>query len=49
MFDLHCPAGPVPLRENYGFSRREIAMIEGALTESLAALCDAWEVIHGIR
>jgi hypothetical protein len=24
VFNLNCPAGPVELRENYGFSRREI-------------------------
>ena len=28
VFNLNCPAGPVELRENYGFSRREIGQIE---------------------
>jgi uncharacterized protein DUF4160 len=48
LFNLNCPHGPVELRENYGFSRREIAEIAGILTASLALLCDAWEHIHGI-
>ena len=48
VFDLNCPGGPVAPRENYGFSRRDIAMIEAALTASLGQLCLAWEQIHGI-
>jgi hypothetical protein len=48
VFDLNCPDGPVVLRENYGFSRRDIAMIEAALMESLDQLCLAWEQIHGL-
>ena len=32
MFNLDCWAGPVDLRENYGFSGREIARIESGLT-----------------
>lgn len=47
VFNLHCPAGPVELRENYGFSRREIGDIERALADDLEALCAAWENIHG--
>jgi len=49
VFDLHCPAGPPELRENYGFSRRESATIESNLTASLSLLCQAWEGIHGIE
>ncbi len=30
VFNLNCPAGPVELRENYGFSRREFVRIENA-------------------
>jgi hypothetical protein len=48
VFNLGCPAGPVSLRENYGFSRRDIARIQDLLLENLAALCQAWEGIHGI-
>ncbi|HXJ91738.1 MAG TPA: DUF4160 domain-containing protein [Terriglobia bacterium] len=32
VFNLDCWAGPVDLRENYGFSGREIARIESGLT-----------------
>ena len=48
VFNLNCAAGPVELRENYGFLRREIRQIEGAMTERLADLCAAWEKIHGM-
>lgn len=47
VFNLHCPAGLPEIRENYGFSRREIAHIERVLTGDLGALCAAWENIHG--
>lgn len=33
VFDLHCPAGPVELRENYGLSRRELTKVQSAFTE----------------
>ena len=48
VFDLNCLAGPVELRENYGFSRREISKIEAVLSQHLEELCRAWERIHGI-
>ncbi len=47
VFNLNCPAGPVELRENYGFSRREIRPIEAALTGHLGVLWQAWENIPG--
>ncbi|PYX69778.1 MAG: DUF4160 domain-containing protein [Acidobacteria bacterium] len=47
VFNLNCPAGPVEVRENYGFSRREVTHIERVLRNHLAALCGAWESIHG--
>lgn len=47
VFNLNCPAGPVELRENYRFSRREIMPIAGVLVENLTQLCTAWENIHG--
>jgi hypothetical protein len=48
VFDLNCPAGPVELRENYRFSRREISSIILVLAGHLEELCRAWEQIHGI-
>ena len=48
VFHLNCPAGPADLRENYGFSLREIRHILGVLTNHLDELCRAWEQIHGI-
>jgi len=47
MFNLNCPAGPVALRENYGFSRRAIARIREALDDAVVILCDEWRRIHG--
>lgn len=47
LFTLNCPAGPVEVRENYGFSRREIARVERVLEDQLAILCGAWGNIHG--
>ena len=47
VFNLNCPSGPVELRENYGFSRREVARIKNALADHLAELCTAWESVHG--
>lgn len=48
VFNLHCPAGPVRLRENYGFSRPALTRMQKALASHLAVLCRAWEEIHGI-
>jgi hypothetical protein len=47
IFDLHCPDGPVELRENYGCSRADLRRIAMALNDRLAELCAAWEQIHG--
>jgi len=49
VFELNCPAGPVALRENYGFAARDLARIQRVLAESLTPLCSAWESIHGTR
>ena len=47
VFDLRCSAGAVPhLRENYGFPRRDVEKILGALAENQAKLCKAWGDIH---
>jgi hypothetical protein len=48
VFHLNCPAGPVELRENYGFSRREIAKTVKVLTGHLNDLCGEWGRIHEI-
>lgn len=47
VFELNRPAGRVALRENYGFSRRDLAKIVKALQQHLAELLAAWEKIHG--
>jgi uncharacterized protein DUF4160 len=47
VFRLSCPSGPVGLRENYGFSRREVASIGAALQRNIETLCTEWERIHG--
>ena len=47
VFDLNCPRGPVGIRENYGFSERELGRIEQELNVNLGKLCRAWEGIHG--
>jgi len=49
VFDLHCRDGPPEVRENYGFSRCDVAIVESNLTASLSLLCQAWEEIHGIE
>ncbi|MGA3241930.1 MAG: DUF4160 domain-containing protein [Bryobacteraceae bacterium] len=48
VFNLNCPAGPLELRENYGFSRRQIGRMAAVLVDHLDVLCRAWEQIHGI-
>jgi hypothetical protein len=49
VFHLNCPKGPVTLRENYWFARRDITRIkaEEMLAARLAQLCRDWEKIHG--
>jgi len=47
IFNLNCPAGPVTLRENYGFSRRAITRIRKALDDAAPRLCHEWRRIHG--
>jgi hypothetical protein len=46
-FELNRPPGGVTLRENYGFSKRPLAMIERSLVRNLATLSREWERIHG--
>lgn len=47
VFNLNCPKGPVTLRENYGFARRDVGRIKTELAACLAQLCGDWESIHG--
>ncbi len=47
VFDLHCPFGPAEVRENYGFSLKELGQIKSALTADLDGLCAEWSRIHG--
>lgn len=47
MFNLHCPDGPVKLRENYGFSRKELGKIADGVAANLTMLCIEWGKIHG--
>jgi len=49
VFALNDPIGSVALRENYGFSARDLVHIQGALVENLETLLGAWERIHGTR
>ena len=47
VYELNVPAEEVTLRENYGFTRRDLAAIARALVQNLEALLRAWEGIHG--
>jgi len=47
VFEMDSPAAEVTLRENYGFSRRDLATIKRVLLQNLEVLLDAWEKIHG--
>ena len=47
VFNLRCPDGLPELRENYGFSRRELEKIAAALVDNLMLLCNSWREIHG--
>jgi hypothetical protein len=47
VFKLNCPAGPMVLRENYGFSRIDVSRAKRILLQHLARLCSEWERIHG--
>ena len=46
VFNLKCPDGPPELRQNYGFSQKELGKIVEELAANLAALCTAWRQIH---
>ena len=46
VFELNCPAGPVTLRESYGFSTRQLRSLMDQLNAALSELRLAWEKIH---
>lgn len=46
VFNLNCPSGQPELRENYGFTGKELVKIVTELTTNLAILCNAWKQIH---
>ncbi len=48
VFELHCFAGEISTRENYGFPRQELLRITNELKQHLKALCGAWEIHHGL-
>jgi hypothetical protein len=47
ILDLHCPHGPVELRENYHCSVADLRSVARELNDHLVELCMAWESIHG--
>lgn len=47
VFRLNAPNGPSDLRENFGFSDRDLAMIAAELDQHLAELYLQWSDIHG--
>jgi hypothetical protein len=47
VFTLNCPHGPVELRENFGFARKDLSKLQVELSANVNVLCQAWGVIHG--
>lgn len=47
VFDLHCPAGPPVLRENFRFNKNDLNDICRALKRQLHIACEGWRNIHG--
>jgi hypothetical protein len=47
VFRLNAPAGPSDLRENFGFSERDLVMIAAELDRQLVELYAQWSAIHG--
>ena len=46
VFNLHCPEGPLELRESMGMSAKELSRIAAQLQAELAMLCHSWRTIH---
>jgi hypothetical protein len=47
VIELNGPDGPPRLRENYGFTQRQLAMVLAALSNNLKSLYAAWREVHG--
>ena len=47
VFMLNCPHGPVELRENFGFARKDFRKLQVELSANVHVLCQAWGSIHG--
>lgn len=47
VFTLCCPNGPVELRENFGFARKDLSKLQVQLSVNVHVLCQAWGAIHG--
>ena len=47
VFNLNCPGGPTALRENYGFSLKELNRIVAHLDAQAWYLCQQWKDVHG--
>jgi hypothetical protein len=47
VFNLNSPYGPPELRENYGFSVKELNVIDAYLQANIASCCGRWKDIHG--
>lgn len=46
VFELHCPEGPVTLRESLRFTTRQVRHLMVRLNAALLEFCRAWESIH---
>lgn len=47
VFKLNGPHGPPELRENYGFSARDLTLIAREISAHLEHLLTQWSAIHG--
>jgi hypothetical protein len=43
VFNLHCPDGPVELREEYNCSAQELSKLVAELNKGVPDHCDEWE------
>jgi len=48
LFNLNCPAGPVELRENFGFPWSEVNELARLLQPHVPALCARCKTMHGL-
>lgn len=46
VFNLQCPGGPPDLRENYGFSKVDLAVFVRRMQGIVGSLCTEWKAIH---